>query len=202
MTLASSTNLFGVAVPYRARIAEETTEQETQQSNNGADHTAWNETTQFDERAASHTELERATSPVMTAPMLEPPSSIETYWSNSQAEFSSDILDAIAHPSLVFADGYSEKGVWERRPNTLSNSGTDSVAQAEAPEHEHVDTGDDKHTPFDHCSQTALREVCDTDVNLRGSENLIRIDALGSEYITAISALPTKHHSTLVQLVR
>ncbi|KAK5110247.1 hypothetical protein LTR85_001297 [Meristemomyces frigidus] len=201
VTIGSPTNLFGVVVPYRARIAEEIAEQETQYSNAGADHITWNETIQLDERPASPMELERAISSVTTTPMLAPPSSIGNHRSNSQADFSNDTFDVVSQSSLVSADEYFEAGFWERQPNTHSISRTDGAAQAGAPEHEHISTGNDEHAPFDSYSPTAIREIGDTGLTV-SHDALGGIDGLGSEYVAAISALPTEHHNTLVQLIR
>ncbi|KAK3117442.1 hypothetical protein LTR53_001207 [Teratosphaeriaceae sp. CCFEE 6253] len=135
------------------------------------------------------------------APILAPPSSIESHRTNSQGDFSSDIFDRTDQSSFVFVEEFYEGGVWERRPETLSDSRTDSIAQAEAPEHEHINNGNDKRPAFDDSSQAALGEVCDIGINL-SDDVLAGTDPLGFQYITAISALPTKHHNTLVQLIQ
>ncbi|KAK1084105.1 hypothetical protein LTR48_005762 [Friedmanniomyces endolithicus] len=145
-TLSSPTNLFGVTVPYRLHIAEETAEQETHHSHDDAHHIAWNETTQFDERAGYPMELERAISPVTTEPMLVPPSSIGDHRFNPEVDFLNDNFDATAQSGLVSADGSLEDGVLDHRPNTYSSSRTNSTAQAEAPEHMHINNSNEEHT--------------------------------------------------------
>ncbi|KAK6375955.1 hypothetical protein LTR81_027871 [Elasticomyces elasticus] len=176
-TLTAMSNL-GATLPYRLQIVEETTEQETQYSHDDAQHVAWNENTEFDQGVASSEEHERAVSPLTTASMLAPPSSIDDHWYNPEVDYSNDVFDATVQSGLVSTDG----------------------SLAEAPQHKHINDSNGERTSSKDSPQIASRRSIDNGVNL-SDDTLAGIDALGVEYSTAITALPTRYHRTMVRFV-
>ena len=193
MTVVSPANLFGVVGPYRAPTAEDTTQYETRYRNNVAVHTTWSATIQSEEPVSSPMELEHTSSSVTTTPMLTPHSSSGNRWSPSREGSLSDVFDTIGHSSLASADEDMEDGVWEHQLNIHSNFHTYNLVEAEAPQHEHINDGDDP--------QIASKEMSNTSVSMH-EDALAGTDALEPEYLTAISALATIHHSSLVQFIQ
>ncbi|KAK3615450.1 hypothetical protein LTR56_026582 [Elasticomyces elasticus] len=137
--------------------------------------------------------------------MLAPPSSIDNHWYNPEVDYSNDVFDATVQSGLVSTDGSLENRGLYRTPNTYTSSRTNSIAQAEAPQHMHINDSNGERTSSKDSPQIASRRSTDNGVNLSDDTlagiDALGIDALGVEYSTAITALPTRYHRTMVRFV-
>ncbi|KAK5105871.1 hypothetical protein LTR62_001958 [Meristemomyces frigidus] len=200
-TFALNSDLFGVTVPYTSRISGENQELDSSCATKSASNTQWFERIEVDRDAVSSTQLKNSECTAQPMPMLTPPSRVGGFWSASQADFLGDMINLATPSSVLPLDEHIEDACVFTAVATRSPSREDNPSQVAGRKRPSSDGSDGGLDVTGSLTESVSRDSG----NARESSNTESVaagDTLATGYKSAIFALNTKDHNTLLRLVQ